>query len=213
MDNSNSRLDDENDKTNPLDSVEAESNISSSPAKAVAAAKSDHRSEVYDWLQCIVVALVAALLLFIFVGKSIDVLGHSMDPTLAEGDRIIISKLFYTPKQGDIVVLHKESFEEMPVVKRIVAVEGQTIDIDFDEGLVYVDGEALIEPYVNSPTYEQLDFIGPKTVPEGCVFVLGDNRNRSKDSRHADLDMVDTRYILGRLIFRMLPISEFGAVD
>lgn len=174
--------------------------------------KGKQKTDALDWTQCIVTALLACILIFIFVGRTVGVVGSSMVPTLHDGDRLIVSNLFYTPKSGDIVILRKETLTEEPIVKRIIATEGQVVDIDFDLGIVYVDGEALEEDYVNSPTYRQLDFYGPITVPEGCVFVLGDNRNASNDSRDENLGCVDTRYIIGKAVLRILPFSQFGTL-
>ena len=171
------------------------------------------RMEVYDWVQCIVFALVACITVFVFFFRTIDVVGHSMEPTLQEGDKLIVTRLFYTPKYGDIVVLRKESFNEQPIVKRIIATEGQTVDIDFDEGIVYVDDQPLDEPYIAEKTTRPIDFDGKVTVPEGCVFVMGDNRNKSTDSRDAAIGMVDTRYIIGHEIIRLFPLNKFGFVD
>ncbi len=168
------------------------------------------RVEVYDWIQSILLALVVCVLLFVFGVRMVNVDGESMLPTLENGDRVIISRLFYTPRQGDIVVLRKESFMYEPIVKRVIAVEGQTIDIDFDKGVVYVDGVALDEPYIYEPTYKQLDFSGPVTVPEGCVFVMGDNRNGSTDSRYSVLGCIDTRLIQGRVYLTVFPLKNFG---
>ena len=169
-------------------------------------------AEVLDWLQCIVSAVIIVFLFFTFIAHQFLVIGSSMVPTLEDGDRLIVSNLFFTPKYGDIVVLRKEQFREDPIVKRIIATEGQTVDIDFVEGIVYVDGNALDEPYVNELVHEPEDFTEPVTVPEGCVFVMGDNRNRSTDSRYADIGCVDTRLILGKAILRLSPISKFGGL-
>ena len=98
------------------------------------------RAEVYDWIQCIIFALVFCVLLFVFAVRMVNVVGHSMVPTLEQNDKVIISNLFYHPKQGDIVVLRKQTLMEEPIVKRIIATEGQTVDIDFEDGVVYVDG-------------------------------------------------------------------------
>ena len=168
--------------------------------------------EALDWLQCIVSALVAAILLFTFVGRTITVIGTSMVPTLEEGNLLIVSKLFYQPKYGDIVVLRKTTLMNDPIVKRVIATEGQTVDIDFQEGIVYVDGVALDEPYVNSPTFEPEDFTEPVTVPKGHIFVMGDNRNRSTDSRDARVGVVDTHYLIGRAILRLAPLNQFGRI-
>lgn len=174
--------------------------------------KKEDQGGDFDWIQTIVTALVACILVFVFVGRTVGVIGPSMQQTLVEGDRLVISNLFYTPKYGDIVVLRKDTFKNEPIIKRVIATEGQTVDIDFDAGVVYVDGAALDEPYVNAPTYEREDFEGPVTVPEGCVFVMGDNRNRSTDSRYAAIGCVDVRYILGKAMFRITPLSKFGSI-
>ena len=170
------------------------------------------RAEVYDWIQCIIFALVFCVLLFVFAVRMVNVVGHSMVPTLEQNDKVVISNLFYHPKQGDIVVLRKQTLMEEPIVKRIIATEGQTVDIDFDDGVVYVDGKALDEPYVNEPVHERENFEGKITVPEGCVFVMGDNRNASTDSRDARLGCVDERYIMGRVYFTLFPVKNIGVV-
>ncbi len=169
--------------------------------------------EIYEWLQCVVVALIACVLLFSFFGRVIDVRGESMVPTLLDGDKIIITRLTSSYDAGDMVVLQKDSFKPDPIVKRIIATEGQTVDIDFEKGVVYVNGFALEESYINELTYDPENFEGPQVVPEGCVFVLGDNRNNSLDSRYAPIGMVDERHILGKVIFRILPLRRFGALQ
>ncbi len=174
--------------------------------------KKTKRSEALDWLQCIVSALIAAILIFTFIARTITVVGTSMVPTLENGNLLIVSRLFYHPKRGDIVVLRKESFMSDPIVKRVIATEGQTVDIDFAAGVVYVDGAALEEPYVNELTYEREDFAEPVTVPEGHIFVMGDNRNRSTDSRDARIGCVDTRELIGRAILRLAPLNQFGKI-
>lgn len=170
------------------------------------------RAEVYDWIQCIIFALVFCVLLFVFAVRMVNVVGNSMVPTLEQSDKVVISNLFYHPKQGDVVVLRKQTLMQEPIVKRIIATEGQTVDIDFDDGVVYVDGKALDEPYVNEPVHDRENFEGKITVPEGCVFVMGDNRNASTDSRDSRLGMVDERYILGHVQSVVFPISDFGTV-
>ena len=121
--------------------------------------------ELYDWVQCFISALVAGILIFLFVFRVITVDGSSMNNTLVNGDKIIITSLFYTPKNGDIVVLKAPDFSDSPLVKRVIATEGQTVNIDFDAGIVYVDGKALEEPYIAQPTYDREDFTGEVTVP------------------------------------------------
>ena len=168
--------------------------------------------EIYEWIQCLVIALVCCILVFVFFARVIDVKGHSMEPTLQNGNKIVITRLAGEYKRGDIVVLQKDSYGEDALVKRIIAVEGQTVDIDFDAGIVYVDGEALDEPYIKELTHRQLDFKGPVEVPEGCVFVMGDNRNNSTDSRRSTIGFVDRRCIIGKAVFRIFPIKGIGLI-
>ena len=173
------------------------------------------RADIYDWIQCIIAALIACVLVFVFAARMVNVVGSSMYPTLEDNDKIVICNLFYTPKQGDIVVLRKDTFMNDPIVKRVIAVEKQTVNIDFENGIVYVDNVALKEPFVNELTHDRENFDGPFTVPEGCVFVMGDNRNHSTDSRAASLGAVDTRYIMGRVYCTVFPLKniEWNAVD
>ena len=170
------------------------------------------RSEVYDWLQCIVTALVFCVLLFVFVVRMVDVVGTSMVPTLQNSDKMIVSNILYTPRQGDIIVFKKVQFKDEALVKRVIATAGQTVDIDFNRGIVYVDGAALDEPYIAELTAYQSDFNGPKTVPKGCIFVMGDNRNASTDSRDSRIGMVDTRLVIGKVYAIVFPFNNFGSV-
>ncbi|MCL2367058.1 MAG: signal peptidase I [Oscillospiraceae bacterium] len=166
------------------------------------------RMELYDWLQCIVAAVVFGIFVFVFIGRTIGVDGASMMDTLHDGDRVIMSNLFYTPDNGDIVVFLSPSaaFEGKPLVKRVIAVAGQSIDINFETGDVYVNGEVMYEPYIRERTsYNRHRFHGPVMVPEGHVFVMGDNRNSSTDSRDPLVGMVDMRYILGRVHLIAIP--------
>lgn len=170
-------------------------------------------SELFDWVQCLVSALLFCVLTFTFCVRIIGVIGDSMVPTFHNGDRVVTSNLFYEPAQGDVIVLRKETFKEEPIIKRVIATEGQTVDIDFDTGTVYVDDVAIVEPYIAELTRSSQDFTGRITVPENHVFVMGDNRNNSTDSRTALIGCVDERYIIGRVLIRILPLSDFGPVD
>lgn len=182
------------------------------PEEKISGAQSLKR-ELFFWLQAMVFALVFIILLFTFVGRIIGVQGESMMSTLHNGDMLLLQSVGYQPKQGDIVVLTKESFMEEPIVKRIIAVEGQTVEIDYDAGTVRVDGQVLDEPYLNEamerPAWETIDSV---TVPQGSVFVMGDNRNHSSDSRVPQLGVVDQRHIIGRALFIVFPFSHWGAV-
>ena len=154
--------------------------------------------DLYFWLQALVLALVALILLFTFVGRIIGVDGSSMYPTLHHGDMLLLQSVGYEPKQGDVVVLTK-AFRDVdgPIVKRVIAVDGQVLD----------------EPYIHEamlcPTYENQTHI---EVPEGSIFVMGDNRNHSSDSRDVTLGTVDTRYLLGKAEFICFPFSDFGRI-
>ena len=167
------------------------------------------RAEVYDWIQCIIFALVFCVLLFVFAVRMVNVVGHSMVPTLEQSDKVVISNLFYHPKQGDVVVLRKQTLMQKPIVKRIIATEGQTVDIDFNLGQVYVDGELLDEDYINDYTYREEGTVFPLTVPEGEVFLMGDNRNHSNDSRDSSLGTVDTRLLIGKAVFLVFPGRDY----
>ena len=171
-------------------------------------------NEFFEYIEMIFATIMVVTLIFTFIVRPATVHGSSMVPTLENGDKLLISKLFYEPKQGDVVVIPHPNMtpEEPALIKRVIALEGQTVDIDFENGDVFVDGVLLDEPYINEPTYEQQDFEGPLTVPKGEVFVLGDNRNHSADSRSSVYGTFDKDYILGRCIFRFGPFDKIGSV-
>lgn len=175
--------------------------------------KRNTKREAYDWIESIVFALVFMVLLFTFIGRVISVDGHSMEPTLSDQDRLISSRLFFTPSYGDIVVITQPNSINEPLIKRVIATEGQTIDIDFDAGIVTVDGKEISEPYILEKTYLSYDMQFPQTVPKGHVFTMGDNRNGSWDSRDTKVGMVDQRYILGRVVYRIAPFGTTGNPD
>jgi len=171
--------------------------------------KSDSfKDTVLLYLHDFVTWLVVILLVFLLLFRVVVVSGPSMNDTLVHGDYLLLinNALYTNPKQGDIVVAAKSSFKEgEPIIKRVIATEGQSVDIDFDAGIVYVDGVALEEPYTKTPTniFEGVEF--PLTVEEGCIFVMGDNRNESKDSRSPEIGLIDEREVLGKAIFLFLP--------
>ena len=170
--------------------------------------KNEEENILLMYLHDFVVAIVAIMLVFFLLFRVIVVSGPSMNDTLYDGDYLLlVSKVFYTnPKAGDIIVASKDSFRDgEPIIKRVIATEGQTVDIDFPNGVVYVDGVALDEPYTKTPTNLNEGGRYPITVEEGCVFVMGDNRNDSIDSRSPDIGQVDIRQILGKALFLFLP--------
>ena len=164
---------------------------------------------LYDWMQSIVMVFLVVIFLLTFVGRTMGVQGHSMMPTLHEGDRMIVRSIFYTPERGDVVVLSRHDFEDgAALVKRVIALAGDVVDVNTQTGLVYLNGRPLTEPYTNGPVLEAGDMVYPFTVPPGHVFVIGDNRNHSSDSRHSSLGPVDEREIVGRLIAVIMPFNR-----
>ena len=162
----------------------------------------------YEWVQALVCSVLTVVLIFTFVVRIVRVSGESMRKTLQDQDMLVELNnwLCGTYEQGDIVILQRDDFYGgEPIVKRVIATEGQTVDIDFDAGVVYVDGTALEEPYTREPTWTQEGTEFPLTVPEGCIFVMGDNRNDSDDSRDSALGPVDTRCVLGRALLLAVP--------
>ena len=168
--------------------------------------------DLYEWVQSLVGSVLVVVAIFTFVIRMMGVDGHSMLNTLQHGDHLLVvnSMLYHDYKYGDIVILRKNGvFDDDPIVKRVIAVEGQTVDIDFAEGIVYVDGEALEEDYIREPTYTAEGTEFPLTVPEGSIFVMGDNRNGSSDSRDYRLGTVDTRYVIGKAAFLIFPGPDY----
>lgn len=165
---------------------------------------------LYEWTQALVCSVLTVVLVFTFLVRLIGVDGHSMVPTLQDGDRLLVvnSLLHHDYQYGDIVVLRKSSFMTEPIVKRVIATAGQTVDIDFTTGSVYVDDVLLEEDYIAELTFQQEGTEFPLTVPEGSVFVMGDNRNHSNDSRDSHLGTVDTRYIIGKAVFILFPGAD-----
>lgn len=201
--------------------------------------------EIFEWFYTIVIALIIAFIIKGFIFDIVEVDGPSMFPTLVDNDRLIVTKLGYKPKQGDIVILdsaykrrtnyYEETASEdnksvniayklinyptLPkdlkikyYVKRVIALEGQTVDIK--DGEVWVDGEVLEEEYYDGVTDRidpSMEF--PLTVDKGCVFVMGDNRPRSLDSRDSSLGQVPVKAVIGKSVWRIWPLSSFGATD
>ena len=177
---------------------------------------------IFDWLEVLVHAIIAVVICFSFLFRIATIDGPSMMDTLQHGEKVIITDLFYEPKVGDIVVISRNEENSIytmtdnntPIIKRIIATEGQKVNIE--NGKVFVDDIALDEPYVRTATEAKYDIEFPVIVDEGCVFVLGDNRNNSLDSRSSEIGnygMIDKRYILGRAIFRILPLNKMGKIN
>ena len=169
---------------------------------------------LFDWMQSFVMLLVAIVFFLTFVAGIITVQQASMTPTLLEGDRMVVRSIFYSPRHGDVVVFARRGFEDdNMLVKRVIGLEGDVIDINTEAGIVYRNGAALYEPFTNDLTHAAGNMTYPFTVPAGHVFVIGDNRNNSMDSRHTVIGAVDEREIIGQVIAVMLPFSRAGLIN
>ncbi len=180
------------------------------------------KKEVLDWILTIGCAIIIAFGLRTYVLTLVNVQGTSMEPTLSNSDKLYINKLMYKPERGDIIVFTPASDPDRPYIKRVIALEGDTVYIDFETSEVYVNGEVIDEPYIKEPTkligsyISQLMLSGhyskdePIVIEKGMVFAMGDNRNNSKDSR--EIGQVPLEEIAGGVCFRFWPFSEFGAI-
>jgi len=185
-----------------------ETNQAQKPEKKESVEKS-----ILMYLHDLIYMLAVIMIVFMLLFRMVIVSGSSMYSTLWDGDwLLLVSSVFYNdPQYGDIIVASKDSFRDgEPIIKRVIATEGQTVNIDFANGVVYVDGIALEEDYTHTLTTTPEGIQFPLTVEEGCIFVMGDNRNDSKDSRHPDIGQVDKREILGKAIFLMFPGTNEG---
>lgn len=168
---------------------------------------------VYEWLDSLIYAVILILLIFTFVFRVVGVSGSSMNPTLSNGDWLTVSAVPSEIETGDIVVVTQPNSLNEPLIKRVIAKGGDTVDIDFIEGIVTVNGIALYEPYIAEKTERMGDFVYPLTVPDGCLFVMGDNRNDSLDSRFRTIGFIDERYVLGVAQIRLFPFGDWEIND
>lgn len=169
-------------------------------------------SPLFDWAESLVIAILFVVLLFTFICRIVVVDGTSMESTLHNGDLMLVSSIGYEEEHGDVIVLHSEYYN-CPIVKRIIAVENDRVDIDFVNAQVYLNGEKLDEPYLDSFDYfdyEGVDF--PQTIPEDCLFVLGDNRTGSTDSRSPTIGMVKKDQVIGKAYATIFPFDSIGMV-
>ncbi len=168
----------------------------------------------FEWAEALITSLIAVVILFTFLFRVVNVSGPSMLPNLQSNDRVVLSSYFYKPHRGDVVVItHTQKLTE-PIIKRVIALENQTVNIDAQTGMVSVDGVVLDESaYIENGITQPSDYTFPLTVPKGHVFVLGDNREVSNDSRSIDVGMIDERYILGKAEMIIFPFDRFGMIN
>lgn len=176
--------------------------------------------ELYTWLHDLVFCLAFVTVFFVFCVRLVGVSGPSMTPTLLDGDNVaLLSNFFYRDVQaGDVVVMRIPSYDpKQPIVKRVIATEGQQVDIRFDTAQVFVDGVVLEEDYINAMSLPMINYADglqyPVTVPEGCLFVLGDNRNHSADSRYGPIGLVDEQYVMGKVLAVVFPWQRIGVLS
>ena len=179
--------------------------------KKVEQPKETPQQAVLSILHDFVYLLVAVLLISSLLFRVVVVSGPSMNDTLVHGDWLILLNSAVTgePERNDVIVASKKSFSNgEPIIKRVIATEGQKVDIDFINGVVYVDDEPLDEPYTLTPTNIQEGMQFPLVVDEGCLFVMGDNRNVSKDSRSTEIGLIDKREVMGKAVFVLYPGTD-----
>ncbi len=185
--------------------------------KASAVNKSTFSQKLVELASIIASSIIAIMLIFTFVFRVVGVSGPSMMNTLHNGDWLLVSAFITEPERGDIVIVTQPNTFHEPIVKRVIAVGGDTIDIDFDTAAVFVNGKQIDEPYLGSPTTDDEGaWTYPLTLKEGQVFVMGDNRQHSTDSRSPDIGLIEENYILGQVMVRFSPLSSlefFGDYD
>ena len=167
----------------------------------------------FEWLESVIQAIILVVFLMTFIFRYMSVVGDSMRETLHDGDKLIVSRWNYTPDNGDIIAISRGQQVNKPIIKRVIATEGQTLSIDFSTGTVIVDGSVVDESYIREPMTTRGDAEIPSVIPKGYTFVMGDNRNYSADSRYKEVGLIDNRNIIGKAVFRIFPFSKVGYIS
>jgi signal peptidase I len=188
------------------------SNTVSANATTIHLRKSSGTSYLYDWIHSLVFAIAIVVILLTFFVRLVDVNGTSMKDTLYSGDKVIVTNFLYTPQDGDIVVISHGAQYSEPIIKSVIATAGQTLSIDFENDTVTVDGKVIDEPYAKGHTYEKDGEI-PSVVPEGKVFVMGDNREVSLDSRSTQIGLINETDIIGKAQFVVFPFDRIKGLS
>ena len=197
------------DATAQADSYASQENGS----KGFVTAKSDGAmAGVFDWVKCIVFAIAIVVVCLTFVFRLVDVEGTSMNDTLDTNDKVIVTNMMYTPHNNDIVVISHGAEYQKPIIKRVIATEGQTLQLDYENDRIIVDGIVIEEDYIKGTTFSNRfgDYAVPEVIPEGKVFVLGDNRLVSLDSRYAQIGLIDVKNVIGKAQFVAFPFNHIG---
>ncbi len=193
------------------------------PKKKIRVADPDGFSAgLYDWIKCVILAISIVVLCLTFVFRLVEVDGESMLDTLQNADKVVVTNLFYEPHNNDIVVISHATNYNKPIIKRVIAKEGQVVRLDYDNEKIYVDGSELTEPYIRETTFSRngskednylpTDEEGNFKIPEGKIFVMGDNRRVSLDSRSPKIGLIDVKDVIGKAQFVVFPFNRFGNV-
>ncbi len=203
---------DNNDKKMNKTNKEEVTEVVSNKGVTLHLRKSSGTSYLYDWIHSMIFAIAIVVIILTFFVRLVDVSGTSMYETLHDGDKVIVTNFFYTPEDGDIVVISHGAQYSEPIIKRVIATEGQSLSIDFESGKVTVDGKVIDEPYIKGHTYKK-DAEIPSVVPEGKVFVMGDNREVSLDSRSTAIGLIDENDIIGKAQFVAFPFNRIKGLS
>lgn len=187
--------------------------IAAKERDSTARVQNNLKTSCFEYMASIITSLVTVVILFTLFFRIVTVFGPSMLPTLQSGDHVVLFCWNYQPQHDDVVVITQTAGYDKPIIKRVIALENEVVDIDFKTGVISVNGKPLEESDYLKQGVTHSDFTFPLTVPQGHVFVLGDNRSVSNDSRYSDIGMIDERYILGKAQCVLFPFDRLGAIN